>query len=148
MKRLAASRPPSPFSAAVNVSQLLVNRTRYCPLPLSPFLSDNIYIVQQDLLHTWACVAMIGSFSAVSHHVTLLDIRFRLLLGYYSIFWLCPLCHEAIICNTRTYVKPETHSYVYNSFCSFDVHALQPSPTITIAVSVNKLIKICDYHCD
>ena len=80
------SSTPSPFSAAVNVSQLLVNRSRYCPLPLSPFLSDNIYIVQQDLLHTWACVAMIGSFSAVSHHVTLLDIRFRLLLGYYSIF--------------------------------------------------------------
>ena len=54
MKRLAASQPPSPFSAAVNVSQLLVNRTRYCPLPLSPFLSDNICIYSAARSTTWA----------------------------------------------------------------------------------------------
>ena len=69
MKRLAASQPPSPFSAAVNVSQLLVNRTRYCPLPLSPFLSDNIYIVQQDLLlgHVWQWLDLFQQCHTMSH---------------------------------------------------------------------------------
>ena len=107
-----------PFSAAVNVSQLLVNRTRYCPLPLSPFLSDIIYILCSKIYYLGMCGNDWIFFSNVTPCHTSgyqIQIAFWILFNFpnHRIIRLCPRCHEAIICNTRTYVKPETHSYVW-----------------------------------
>ena len=47
---------PSPFSAAVNVSQLLVNRTRYCPPALIPFpVRQYIHILCSKIYYLGMC---------------------------------------------------------------------------------------------